>query len=39
MTDLVDGEHPTHEEFERHLHAASEALSEAVERLLRLLAR
>ena len=39
VTDLVDGEHPTHEEFERHLHAASEALSEAVERLLRLLAR
>jgi len=37
VTDLVDGEHPTHEEFERHLHTASEALSEAVERLLRLL--
>lgn len=38
VTDLVDGEHPTHEEFERHLHTASEALSEAVEHLLRLLA-
>jgi len=37
VTDLVDGEHPTHEEFERHLHTASDALSEAVERLLRLL--
>ncbi|MFN3165941.1 MAG: 5'-methylthioadenosine nucleosidase [Phycisphaeraceae bacterium] len=39
VTDLVDGEHPTHEEFERHLHTASEALSEAVERLLRLIAQ
>jgi len=39
VTDLVDGEHPTHEEFERHLHTASEALSEAVEKLLRLIAR
>jgi len=29
VTDLVDGEHPTHEEFERHLHTASEALSES----------
>ena len=38
VTDLVDGEHPTHEEFERHLHTASEALSEAVQRLLGLLA-
>lgn len=38
VTDLVDGEHPTHEEFERHLHTASEALSEAVESLLRLIA-
>lgn len=38
VTDLVDGEHPTHEEFERHLHTASEALSEAVEKLLRLIA-
>lgn len=38
VTDLVDGEHPTHEEFERHLHTASEALSETVEKLLRLLA-
>ena len=39
VTDLVDGEHPTHEEFERHLHTASEALSENVERLLHLLAK
>lgn len=38
VTDLVDGEHPTHEEFERHLHTASEALSEAVEGLLKVLA-
>lgn len=38
ITDLVDGPHPTHEEFERHLHTASEALSQAVERLLHLLA-
>ncbi len=38
ITDLVDGEHPTHEEFERHLHTASEALSEQVQRLLYLLA-
>jgi len=34
VTDLVDGPHPTHEEFERHLHTASDALSEAVEQLL-----
>lgn len=39
VTDLVDGEHPTHEEFERHLHTASDALSEAVEKFLRLLQR
>lgn len=39
VTDLVDGEHPTHEEFERHLHTASEALSEALERLLNYLAQ
>lgn len=38
VTDLVDGPHPTHEEFERHLHTASEALSEAVEKLLHHLA-
>ena len=38
VTDLVDGPHPTHEEFERHLHTASDALSEAVEKLLRLIA-
>ena len=38
VTDLVDGPHPTHEEFERHLHTASEALSEAVEKLLHLIA-
>lgn len=34
VTDLVDGPHPTHEEFEHNLHTASEALSQAVERLL-----
>lgn len=39
ITDLVDGPHPTHEEFERHLHTASEALSEAVERVLHALAQ
>jgi len=39
VTDLVDGEHPTHEEFERNLHTASEALSEAVEKLLRHIAQ
>lgn len=39
ITDLVDGEHPTHEEFERHLHTASEALSEALQRLLQLIAQ
>lgn len=39
VTDLVDGEHPTHEEFERHLHTASEALSEAVEKLLQQLSK
>ena len=39
VTDLVDGEHPTHEEFERHLHTASEALSETVQRLLQHLAQ
>ena len=38
VTDLVDGPHPTHEEFEQHLHTASDALSETLERLLRLLA-
>ena len=38
VTDLVDGPHPTHEEFERHLHTASDALSESLERLLKLLA-
>ena len=38
VTDLVDGPHPTHEEFERHLHTASDALSEALEKLLSLLA-
>ena len=38
VTDLVDGEHPSHEEFERHLHTASDALSEAVEQLLKHLA-
>ncbi|MEM6257146.1 MAG: 5'-methylthioadenosine nucleosidase [Planctomycetota bacterium] len=37
VTDLVDGPHPTHEEFERHLHTASDALSEALEKLLHLL--
>lgn len=37
VTDLVDGPHPTHEEFERHLHTASEALSETLEQLLQLL--
>ena len=34
VTDLVDGKHPTHEEFERHLHTASEALSETLVALL-----
>ena len=38
VTDLVDGPHPTHEEFERHLHTASDALSETLEKLLRLIA-
>jgi len=38
VTDLVDGEHPTHEEFERHLHTASDALSETLEQLLGYLA-
>ncbi|MEM6506228.1 MAG: 5'-methylthioadenosine nucleosidase [Planctomycetota bacterium] len=39
VTDLVDGPHPTHEEFERHLHTASDALSEALEKLLHLLSK
>lgn len=39
VTDLVDGEHPTHEEFERHLHTASDALSETLQRLLHHLAQ
>lgn len=34
VTDLVDGEHPTHEEFERNLHTASDALSDTLVRLL-----
>lgn len=34
VTDLVDGEHPTHEEFERHLHTASDALSQTLIKLL-----
>lgn len=34
VTDLVDGEHPTHEEFERHLHTASDALSKTLVALL-----
>ncbi|MEO0476416.1 MAG: 5'-methylthioadenosine nucleosidase [Planctomycetota bacterium] len=38
VTDLVDGPHPTHEEFERHLYTASDALSESLEQLLNLLA-
>jgi len=38
VTDLVDGEHPTHEEFERHLHTASDALSETLDQFLHLLA-
>ncbi len=34
VTDLVDGEHPTHEEFERHLHTASDALSDTLVQFL-----
>lgn len=34
VTDLVDGEHPTHEEFERNLHTASDALSETLVQFL-----
>jgi 5'-methylthioadenosine nucleosidase len=39
VTDLVDGPHPTHEEFERHLHTASDALSETLEQLLHHMAK
>lgn len=38
VTDLVDGPHPTHEEFEQNLHTASEALSQTTEQLLHHLA-
>lgn len=38
VTDLVDGPHPTHQEFEQNLHAASEALGKAVAQLLQHLA-
>ena len=38
VTDLVDGEHPSHEEFLRNLGAAAEALKEALPRVVRFVA-
>jgi 5'-methylthioadenosine nucleosidase len=38
VTDIVDGEHPTHEEFLRNLHQAAEVLKVSVPKIIRFVA-
>lgn len=38
VTDIIDGEHPTHEEFLRNLHQAAEELKLSVPKIIRFVA-